>query len=200
MSTAASFSIIANSQSPPCIVTTSPKGDLLVMVETSKKLEEYSEKQFVLILFPANQLGDCRVTEEDEATAVQMSPSNKHCTFWELDDVEHCTHVAMDKLGIIYFTNGESVFRISKAQGDMYLDDKEDIFSPSNDTSHITCLWRQNNDIYITLQDWDNEEVSNIFVTLETMSTMSHHGVVAHCFFEYRIWTCTRSSRPRIRA
>ena len=69
----------------------------------------------------------------------------------------------MDKLGIIYFTTGESVYRISKADGDMYLDTFEDIFTPSNDTSHITCLWRQNNDVYLTIQDWDTEENLDLY-------------------------------------
>jgi len=65
--------------------------------------------------------------------------------------------------GIIYFTSGESVFRISKAEGDMYLDTFEDIFSPSNDTSHITSLWRQQNDIFFTIQDWDNEQNLDVY-------------------------------------
>ena len=45
----------------------------------------------------------------------------------------------------------------------MYLDTFEDIFTPSNDTSHITCLWRQNNDLYLTIQDWDSEENLDLY-------------------------------------
>ena len=48
----------------------------------------------------------------------------------------------MDKHGLIYFTNGESIYRIYKTEGNMYLDNYEDIFTPSSDTSHITSLWR----------------------------------------------------------
>merc|ERR1719361_489689 len=42
--------------SPPTIVTTSPKGDLLIMVEIMKKMDDYSEKQFLLILYPNNTI------------------------------------------------------------------------------------------------------------------------------------------------
>eukprot|EP00484_Ammonia_sp_Unknown_P030589 CAMPEP_0197050048 /NCGR_PEP_ID=MMETSP1384-20130603/25038_1 /TAXON_ID=29189 /ORGANISM="Ammonia sp." /LENGTH=758 /DNA_ID=CAMNT_0042482409 /DNA_START=86 /DNA_END=2362 /DNA_ORIENTATION=- len=141
---------------PPAIVTTSPKGDLLIMVENQKKLDDYEEDQFLLILFP--YIDDCRFIDE----SVQLS-GGEHCTFWEIDGVEHLTHIAMDKLGIIYFTTGESVYRILKADGDMYLDTFEEIFTPSNDTSHITCLWRQNNDIFLTIQDWDTEENLDVY-------------------------------------
>ena len=50
-----------------------------------------------------------------------------------------------------------------KTEGDIYLDTYEDIFTPSNDTSHITCLWRQVNDIFITIQDWDNETNLDVY-------------------------------------
>eukprot|EP01084_Bolivina_argentea_P068338 124397_1 len=142
---------------PPCLITTSPRGDLLVMVINMKKLPEYFEKQFLLILYP--RIDNIRFIED---STVKTSAGD-HCTYWEIDGIEHLTHIAMDKFGIIYFTTGESVFRISKAEGDMYLDTFEDIFSPSNDTSHITCLWRQNNEIFLTIQDWDHEENLDVY-------------------------------------
>ena len=144
-------------QGPPAIVTTSPKGEVLVMVENMKKLIEYAEKQFLLILYP--YIDNCRFIED----ATVQTAGGEHCTYWEIDGVEHLTHIAMDKYGIIYFTTGESVYRIMKTEGDMYLDNFEDIFTPSNDTSHITSLWRQNNDIFLTIQDWENESAIDVY-------------------------------------
>eukprot|EP01084_Bolivina_argentea_P051821 95298_1 len=143
--------------SPPVLVTTSPKGEILIMVQNMKKLPEYSEKQFLLILYP--ELTNVRFFDDCQV----KTSSGTHCTYWEVEGVEHLTHIAMDKHGVIYFTTGESVFRIVKTEGDMYLDTFEDIFSPSNDTSHITCLWRQGNDIFLTIQDWDTEENLDVY-------------------------------------
>ena len=142
---------------PPVIVTTSPKGDLLIMVQNMKSMIEYDEKQFLIILYP--YIDDCKFIED----ATVQTAGGAHCTYWEIDGIEHLTHIAMDKHGIIYFTTGESVYRIMKTEGDMYLDNYEDIFTPSNDTSHITCLWRQDNNIYLTIQDWDNEEMLDVY-------------------------------------
>ena len=148
--------------SPPTIVTTSPKGDLLIMVEIMKKMDDYSERLFLLILYPNNSIDSIQYIGDNTV----KNSKGDHCTYWEMGDadgIEHLTHIAMDKFGIIYFTTGESVYRISKTEGDLYLDTIEDIFSPSNDTSHITSLWRQQNDIFLTIQDWDNEENLDVY-------------------------------------
>ena len=112
---------------PPVIVTTSPKGDLLIMVQNMKSMIEYDEKQFLIILYP--YIDNCKFI--DDATV--QTAGGAHCTYWEIDGIEHLTHMVMDKYGIIYFTTGESVYRIMKTEGDMYLDNYEDIFTPSND-------------------------------------------------------------------
>eukprot|EP00486_Rosalina_sp_Unknown_P006764 CAMPEP_0201573746 /NCGR_PEP_ID=MMETSP0190_2-20130828/17759_1 /ASSEMBLY_ACC=CAM_ASM_000263 /TAXON_ID=37353 /ORGANISM="Rosalina sp." /LENGTH=798 /DNA_ID=CAMNT_0048001073 /DNA_START=22 /DNA_END=2418 /DNA_ORIENTATION=- len=142
---------------PPVICTTSPKGDLVIMTQNMKQLTEYEEKQFLIILYP--YIDNCKFIDD----ASVKTAGGAHCTYWEIDGVEHLTHIVMDKHGIIYFTTGESVYRIMKAEGDMYLDNYEDIFTPSNDTSHITCLWRQDNNIFLTIQDWDNEEALDVY-------------------------------------
>jgi len=142
---------------PPAMVTTSPKGDLLVLLEVQRDLDDYAEKQFLIVLYP--YISSCKMMDD---STLQLLDGT-YTTMWEIDGVDHVTHLAMDKLGIIYFTTGESVYRISKAEGDMYLDTFEDIFTPSNDTSHITCLWRQHNDVYLTIQDWDSEENLDLY-------------------------------------
>eukprot|EP01084_Bolivina_argentea_P112047 199855_1 len=144
---------------PPCIVTTSPCGDLLVMIQYMKKFEDYSEKQFLLILYP--HIDNVSFIGNDTIKTMKGEP----CTYWEIDGFERLTHVAMDENGTIYFTNGESIYRIMKTHGyrGRYLDTYEDVFTPRNDTSFITCLWRQHKTIYFTIQDWDNEQNLDVY-------------------------------------
>ena len=72
---------------PPAMVTTSPKGDMVVLLEIQKDLDDYSEKQFLIVLYP--YIANAKMMDD---STLQLLDGT-YTTFWEIDGVEHVTHL-----------------------------------------------------------------------------------------------------------
>eukprot|EP01084_Bolivina_argentea_P006606 12530_1 len=140
--------------SPSVLAASSPRGDMLLMMECVKKTDdmEFEDNVFILILYPSC-ISHCKYVDG----SIRLDDGT-YSTFWEIENIDHLTHMVMDRHGVIYFTDGEALFKIAKTEGNMYLDMFETIYTPADDTTRITALWRQNNDIYFSLQSYENEE------------------------------------------
>lgn len=152
--------IFSNTRHVPILITTSLKGDILIVYETEKQLLEYKDTVYVVVLYPYIDNVYMKGT-----SFIRTIKTNEDCLFWEIEGFDHLTHICFDRKNTIYFTNGETLYRISYITStSTYVDDYEDIFSPSNDTSHITSLWQQKNkDTFFCVQDWDHEDNIDIY-------------------------------------
>ena len=62
-----------------------------------KKFSDYSEKQFLIILYPNNSISDIAYIDDNTVKSIH----GEHCTYWEIgeiDGIEHLTHIAMERI------------------------------------------------------------------------------------------------------
>jgi len=54
---------------------------------------------------------------------------------------------------------------------DLYAEKYHEIWQPQTDTCHITSLWRQGDQVYFVVQDWEHEEILDLYrINIESLS------------------------------
>ena len=143
----------------PILVATSMKGDLVYCYKTQKGHVDYSDTTYHIVLLP--KLDNIYLKG---VSYIRCESNNMDCAWWEIENLNNpISHICFGRDHSIYFTNGEAIYQISRDASNNYKDDVDEIFAPTSDTQHITSLWRQFNEVYFLIQDWDTEDDIQIY-------------------------------------